>query len=79
MSRLHARVAALEAFKEKEIDHLQGGIDVLPGQRPIDALQSAGPGYWMLHIPEGDTVAVGRVSRNGKREVMYGPGAGATP
>lgn len=74
MSRLHARVATLEAFKEKEIGHLQGGIDVLPGQRPIDALQTAGPGYWLLFIPEGDTAALGRVSLNGKREVMYGQG-----
>lgn len=74
MSRLHARVLALETYKEKENNCLQGSIDVLRGQRPIDALQNAEPGLWLLIDEYVAWAVVGRMSRNGKREILFGEG-----
>ena len=51
---------------------LVGVIDLLLGQKPIDALAGAGVGYWLI-LDELDGGYLGEVRRDGTREIHHAP------
>lgn len=69
---LENRLKAIERFMGKAESKLAGYLDLLPGQKPIDALAGVGVGLWFICDPKTDEGFLGEVRRNGTREVHYG-------
>jgi len=71
MDSFKNRLAHLEMLHPTADDAYMGTLDVHPGQRPLDALLGVEPGIWLLASPTLDGGLLGRVTHNGRREIMF--------
>lgn len=71
MDSFKNRLEHLEMLHPTADDTYMGTLDVRPGQRPLDALLGAEPGIWLLASPTLDGGLLGRVTHNGRREIMF--------
>ena len=78
MADLERRLRRLEIAWQTTDNHLRGTLDVLPGQRPEDALAGAAPGLWLLTDAACNEGWLGQVNRDGTVTV-YASNGGALP
>lgn len=67
------RLRALEARHMATIAGFRGVIEC-EGRSPLEALQGAEPGLWLILGDGLDFGVMGRVGRSGKRTIVFGEG-----
>ncbi|MDP3835029.1 MAG: hypothetical protein Q8Q82_13790 [Hydrogenophaga sp.] len=75
MGNIKHRLTKLEGLVSAAQDAFAGVLDIPSGMRPIDVLQNATPGLWLMICDRTQEGMLGRVTARGKREILYGGGA----
>lgn len=72
MSNIKHRINRLESLLASAQDSFAGVLDIPRGLRPLDVLQGATPGLWLLVCEVTQQGLLGRVTARGKREILFG-------
>lgn len=75
MGNLKTRLARIEAGIGEAQDRLVGVLSIPRGVRPIDVLERASPGLWLLVSDVTMEGLLGRVTTSGQREILFEGGA----
>ena len=74
MGNLKTRINRVERELNTSHEQLMGVLDIPRSIRPLDVLQKAAPGLWLMICDVTSEGLMGRVSARGKCEILYGGG-----
>lgn len=75
MGNMKTKLVRVEASIGRTGERLGGVLDIPRGVRPLDVLERATPGLWLLICDVSREGLIGRVTARGKREILFGGAA----